>query len=351
MISKGLSPGPQEPCRVCRSQGPISLLYNARDYLTDERFEVWRCAHCGVAFTHPQPTSMNRFYPSCYRQYGWLAKTFLRFVYRWRARSWVRLLGAKGRALEVGCGDGWMIRALRQQGWKVVGNERVAQSTVFASRVNGLPVFVGGLEALKPIPQFDLIILFQALEHLPDPQKTLQHCATLLKGGGALVVAVPNIESWQARLTGPLWFHLDVPRHLFHFSPSSLAHALRRASFSVLTSQSPAFDHDPYGWEQSLLNLCGFQYNLLTKAMMGVERRAVMSPMGFVMMLTGFFLLLPSLLLTLCSHMVGSGALIEVMAVKLAHGERGRLLPSKENQPFGQVAGGFSEREEQTIPS
>jgi 2-polyprenyl-3-methyl-5-hydroxy-6-metoxy-1,4-benzoquinol methylase len=61
-----------------------------------------------------------------------------------------------------------MLRALRQRGWAVVGNERTVQSTVFASTVNGLPVFVGQLDALKPLAQFDLIVLFQVLEHLPD---------------------------------------------------------------------------------------------------------------------------------------------------------------------------------------
>lgn len=327
MIAEGLKSCAVESCRLCRSSD-ISLLFKqVQDYISGELFDVRRCNRCGVAFTHPQPVSIHRFYPTYYRRYGRLAYATLGFLYRWRARSWVHTLGSSGMALEVGCGDGWMLRALREQGWKVVGNERTVQSTLFAATVNGLPVFVGGLEALKPEARFDLIILFQVLEHLADPLGTLQECVRLLRPGGALVVAVPNIESWQARVSGPSWFHLDVPRHLFHFSPLSLSYVLERAGLDVAAIHFVSLEHDPYGWVQSVLNRAGLPQNLLTRLLMGgAEPGTATSLAGMGTVLLSVLLLGPCVLLAMCSWTARAGALMELRARK----RNGLVSPSSE---------------------
>lgn len=303
-------------CPLCGKTDSRVLFRGVNDYLTGEDFEIRRCQACSVGYTWPQPPSLNRFYPQQYRRYGRLTRAVLKFLYDRRVRSWVRVLGSSGRALEIGCGSGWMLSALCRQGWQVIGNERAVQSVAYASKVNGVPVFVGGLEALKPESRFDLIVLFQVLEHLPDPLLTLQQCARLLKTGGSLVVAVPNLESWQARFTGPSWFQLDVPRHLFHFSPQSLAYVLRRAGFTIRRTRFTSLEHDPYGWEQSLLNLFGFEQNLMTKALMGTGPHALRSPAGIVMALVGGVILIPSLLAAVVSWLAGAGASMEIMAVR-----------------------------------
>lgn len=329
-----------EPCRLCRSTGSMLVHAQVHDYITKQVFDVRRCSFCGVAFTYPQPTSIHRFYPPHYRRYGSVVHALLRLLYELRARAWVRRFKSTGLALEIGCGDGWMLRALRNQGWKVVGNERTVQSTMFASTVNGLPVFVGGLEALKRENCFDLIILFQVLEHLADPLKTLKQCAKLLKPDGTLVVAVPNMESWQSRLTGPFWFHLDVPRHLFHFSSRSLSYALGLAGFDVVGTRFVSIEHDPYGWVQSFLNLVGFQRNLLTKHLMGEATTGIASRLtGIVMYILSACLLTPSVLLAASSWAARSGALVESRAQKSrrqwdSHVDGGENLMGQPSQFF-----------------
>lgn len=305
-----------QSCRVCRGLKSDLWVKDAKDYITEQLFEVRQCSFCRVAFTHPQPESMHQFYPSYYRQYGRVAQAILKFLYNWHARSWVKSLGFSGRALEIGCGNGWMLRALRQRGWEVVGNERTVQSTLFASTVNDLPVFVGQLDALKPLAQFDLIVLFQVLEHLPDPLSTLRQCTALLKEGGTLVVAVPNLKSWQAQWTGSSWFHLDVPRHLFHFSPASLSYAMELAGLSVSNVRFSSLEHDPYGWLQSLLNQAGFKQNLLTRLLMGADRGRLAGLAKLEMGLLSLCLLGPCLLLALCSWISGAGAVVELRAAK-----------------------------------
>src|SRR5439155_6222187 len=138
--------------------------------------------------------------------------------------------------------------ALRDRGWRVLGNERTIDDARSALAVNRVPIFVGGLDALRARTRFDLVILFQALEHLAEPMATLRRTPALLQPGGVMVVAVPNCDSWQARIFGRAWFHLDVPRHQHHFSPRTLRFALETVGLRVVRTRFVSFEHDPYGW-------------------------------------------------------------------------------------------------------
>jgi SAM-dependent methyltransferase len=301
-------------CEICGSGAGDTSLPDAPDYVTGRHFSVWRCAQCGVAATVPRPEQMAPYYPDLYRRYSGPTLTALRLLYRWRVRSWVRRL-PPGRALDVGCGDGWMLSALRERGWKVVGLERTHDAARSAHRLNGIPMIVGELDALGGRPAFDLIILFQALEHLANPMTTLHRCAALLVPGGVLIAAVPNFASWQARSFGPAWFHLDVPRHLHHFSPGTLASTLGRVGLQVTRTRFVSFEHDPYGWVQSALNRLGFRQNLLTRLLMGMDtgsRRLRAVPM----MALGTVLMIPATAVAVCSWVARSGAIIEVWAAK-----------------------------------
>ncbi len=132
--------------------------------------------------------------------------------YKVRVGWWIYKLGSCGKVLEIGCGNGWMLAGLRDHGWEVVGLERSLESGRFAVAKLNLPIIVGDLEALRPIPTFDLVVLHNVLEHLPDPMRALETCAAVLKPGGSLLIVVQNIASWQFHLTKEHWFHLDVPR-------------------------------------------------------------------------------------------------------------------------------------------
>src|SRR5262245_38693340 len=167
-------------CPVCKSARIAAYLKSVRDYMTGTTFEVQQCEQCGVGFTVPPPADMDAFYPARYRRYTTLVTAALRTLYRWRVRSWARMREKPGTALEVGCGNGFMLDVLRQQGWQVLGTERTEESASYARSVLGLQVITGGLEALPKGLRFDLIILFQVLEHIADPLALLEQCARLL---------------------------------------------------------------------------------------------------------------------------------------------------------------------------
>ena len=93
--------------------------------------------------------------------------------------------------------------------------------------------------------RFDVMSLWHVLEHLADPDRTLRDCARWLTQGGLLLVAVPNLDSWQARVFRGAWFHLDPPFHLHHFAPGSLARALWRRRLRAARDASPVVAVQP----------------------------------------------------------------------------------------------------------
>ena len=305
-----------ENCLVCDSAESNLLYGSAKDYVTDERFSVRQCASCGLVFTAPSPQVTNHYYPSTYRRYGGASMALLKWLYLRRARSWLRTFSGPGFALEVGCGNGWMLRAIKQRGWTVTGTERNFESAAYAKSASEIPMFVGGLEALQAKPTFDLIFLFQVLEHLPDPLGTLKQCASLLKPNGRLIISVPNFESWQSQLFGPSWFHLDVPRHLTHFSAASLRDIALLADLTIMKIGFVSFEHDPYGWVQSGLNWLGFRQNQLTWLLMGMDPQQRLTPPAVGMLAVGALLAVPAFLLTLWSWWCNAGAVMEVWCMR-----------------------------------
>jgi 2-polyprenyl-3-methyl-5-hydroxy-6-metoxy-1,4-benzoquinol methylase len=80
---------------------------------------------------------------------------------------------------------------------------------------------------------FDVVTMWQSIEHVHEPLDILREAFKLLTPGGKLIVACPNAASWPARAFGPDWFGLDVPRHLTHFTPETLTTMLTAAGFRV----------------------------------------------------------------------------------------------------------------------
>lgn len=103
----------------------------------------------------------------------------------------------------------------------------------------------------------DAVTLWHVLEHLEDPGAAIDRVHGWLTPGGALVVAVPNLDSWQARVGGPSWFHLDAARHRTHFTPAGLGRPLARHGFDVVAIEHRLLEHNPFGLWQSALNRVG----------------------------------------------------------------------------------------------
>lgn len=303
-----------DSCKVCGAASPRLIYPAARDYITGQTFGVWQCAACGVAATEiASDADLSPYYPAKYRRYTPLILAILKTLYRMRVARWTRRFAQAGHAYEMGCGDGFMLDALRQRGWQVLGSERTDDMLKIARDELKIPVFAGEPEDLPQTPTFDLIVLFQVLEHLPDPARTLQTLSGLLRPGGMLVIGVPNHASWQAAFGREKWFHLDVPRHLFHYTPDGLRQALERVGLSVVETSFVSPEHDPFGWVQTTLNRLDTRQNRLTRLLMRMDAP---SGAGVLHLLAGALIGLVALPLTLISWLAGKGAIMQITAQK-----------------------------------
>lgn len=194
----------------------------------DPRLAV--CTGCGAGMTWPIPDSaeLELAYEGWYRPAtGRFAGGGDRILRLSRARLAKRLdrIAPPGPILDVGAGDGTLVRALARRGRETVGLERAGGHEHVIARE--LLDFDDGLG------QWAAVVFWHSLEHVPQSAAALDRARDLLKSGGVLVVAVPNLSSWQAQLFGRSWFHLDIPRHLTHLPARVVVQALASRGLEV----------------------------------------------------------------------------------------------------------------------
>jgi len=236
-----------------------------------------------------------------------------------RARLASRLLRdmgreGKGRVLDIGCGSGQFLARLVRSGHECHGTELSAETGRRAGLIPGLRLHTGELERDRfPKGSFDLISIWHVLEHLPEPDRILGFCHDWLSDGGALMVAVPNIDSLQATLFRGSWFHLDPPRHLHHFGRASLERALSAAGFRIERVRTLSWEQNVYGVAQSALNAMGFPRDEYYEVLKG--NRSLWSSPRLALELVLMAALLPlAFLFALLESSLGRGGTLECIA-------------------------------------
>jgi SAM-dependent methyltransferase len=229
-------------CNVC-GVDDAALLYRGKDRLLSgsDVFDLVCCRRCGLIYVNPRPTlaEMEHYYPTTYEPYtrqAQMAGWYPRLRYRVAIARMCRIAANKqesGRLLDVGCGDGDFMAGMQQRGWQVSGLD-TSPVAVELARGKGLDVFLGLLSnADYSEASFDLITMWDVLEHLHDPAAYLLQIGRLLRPGGRFVVTLPNPHSLDFRLFGPAWTGLDTPRHLYVFVRPALLALLQRAGLEV----------------------------------------------------------------------------------------------------------------------
>ena len=244
-------------------------LFSARDYITREDFGLGYCRRCRLDVTIPVPTDakIGKYYPLGYygsgRRFMGAVEWLLDHLHNYRAYQ-IEQHQRPGKVLDVGCGRGLLLNKLRQRGWDPLGTELSEDAAAYARDQLGLPVITQPLEEIGfPSNEFDLVILWHVLEHVQSPRDIVREVARILKPGCTLLVAVPNFGSWEARWSRDKWFHLDVPRHLTHFTPRSLGRILEEAGIPITSVNFFSTEYDFFSFVQSVQNKLGFRHNLL----------------------------------------------------------------------------------------
>lgn len=271
---------PASTCKVCDAV-LTPRFASVTDPQTRETFSIDACTACGLGHTVPQPDDLGRYYGATYHggRHGLTARYCM-------ARRLRLVQGAAGesrhrRLLDVGCGDGsFLLTARDRAGWVVAGTEM----NPTAARANSLEVH-SSIDEIAALAPFGCITLWHSLEHLRDPLAALAALGRLLAPDGVLIAAVPDAEGIQARAFGAKWFHLDVPRHLFHFGRRSLRLALEAAGLSPEREWHQELEYDLFGWSQSALNVVMPSPNVFFSQLTGKPVRAGRAERGANMVL------------------------------------------------------------------
>ena len=311
---------PPGRCAACGGEEGRKLA--AIDHITGEQFEVLVCSRCGLGRTDPAPDDLLRYYPIGYYGSGGirfnpLVEAAIRTSRGARVAAVTRAHPAPGAVLDIGCGRGLMLSDLARRGWRTVGVEMSEAASRHAREVLGLDVRVGDLAGCEfPSASFDVVTLFHVLEHLPDPDAALAEARRVITPDGRLLVEVPNFGSLQSQLTGGKGFHLDAPRHLFHFTRAALLQLLGRAGFEPLGVATHSFEFGYFGMLQSLLNLATLRQNALYEMLKNRTARPPDAPGRDVA--ATLALLLPAGLVSLPleagAAAFGRGAVLRVLA-------------------------------------
>ncbi len=235
-----------EPCPVCGQAGALEWLRGPdRFHGTEEKYTLVRCPGCSLVWlSHPpKPAEMHLHYTDAYHRL--ISGAGQNSPVRWKARK-AALAPYKqsGSLLDLGCSSGSFLEFMQSESWKLYGIEMSAEVARTAESRSKAQVFAGDiLEAPFPHEFFDVITCFDVLEHLYEPRRVMARIAKWLKPGGIFYVLVPNVDSAEARVFGSYWHGLELPRHLFHYSPASLKFLAESAGLqevSLETRRNPA---------------------------------------------------------------------------------------------------------------
>lgn len=239
-----------QQCPVCGQTALQSHLTVADHAQSRETFELVRCPACHLVLTQDAPDSacIGPYYDFpeyvshtdtqqglFFRLYHWIRSYMVGRKAKWIQR-WAR---TPGKLLDYGCGTGFFLHHMVQEGWQGIGLEVNENARKYAHDKWQLEVFAP--ERLADFREnFDVISLWHVLEHVHTLKLTVAQLVKALKPGGILVVAVPNYTSYDARYYGKDWAAYDVPRHLWHFAPKSMEKLM--SGLVAVTKRSMPFD-------------------------------------------------------------------------------------------------------------
>lgn len=232
-------------CPVCGKVGPREWLRGPdRFHGRREPYTLLRCGGCSLVWLSdpPRPAEMYRHYTEAYHN---LIAAAGDNPARWAFRKEVVAKHKQsGALLDLGCSSGAFLAYMRGAGWQLSGIEMSADEAKVAAAKSGASVFVGDIPDAQFAPQsFDAITCFDVLEHVFEPRAVMTKVAEWLKPGGIFYILVPNVDSAEARVFGSYWHGLELPRHLFHYSPASLKFVAGLAGLrevSIETRRNPA---------------------------------------------------------------------------------------------------------------
>lgn len=297
---------------MCADARPVVWLtgpdrFNGRT----KQYQLLQCSSCSLVWLKnpPSPSEMGEHYgPDYDRTIAAAAKAPTHWLPR---RDELLRLKSGGAVLDLGCGTGGFLSAVKSPSWKLYGVEMSENAAKFARERCGAEVYVGDvLDAPFPPNSFDAITCFNVFEHMYEPREVLRRVAEWLKPGGVFYTMMPNIDSAGARIFQSYWYALELPRHLFHFSPATLKMLVRSVGLQetlVIARRELYFERSMHYVFDDLLRKIGI-------ARPPMARASVESLLWKVVRKAFRLTLLP--LITASAYLVGDGETITAVFTK-----------------------------------
>jgi len=229
-----------EVCPSCKNTNFKNYLICSDHSVSGESFALSKCTKCELVFTNPRPDeeALPKYYESKeYISHTNKANSFINLIYKiarhFTIRSKIKLINSyhnKGTILDYGCGTGHFLKSCESKGWTTYGYEPDKNARAIAES-NGLHI----IEKIKKTnAKYDIITAWHVIEHVSDLRKTIKKLRSALNENGHLIIAVPNIESYDARYYKENWAAYDVPRHLYHFNQKSFGKLIAKSKLTMV---------------------------------------------------------------------------------------------------------------------
>lgn len=251
-------------CALCASQ-TTQTIYKKFD------LSIGRCGQCGFVYANPRlPRAevWKRYNPDYFWQeylpsLGVRERKYNLELFDARHAAMLNLIASyiqpPGKLLEVGAGAGFFLKAAERAGWDVAGIEISEAGVQFAQTELGLDVKQQTAEKITfDKGCFDVVVMFDVIEHLFDPNRALSSIRGVLRSGGLLVIITPNFNSISRLAIGINWAVLSPAEHLYYFSEMDLKKILEEnkfkevevirqyVGFGVFDTMNPRCTHAPH---------------------------------------------------------------------------------------------------------
>lgn len=228
-------------CNFCGSTKASKYLT-----VTDHRlnipgeWDLYKCTNCGLIFIWPQPdwNELSLHYPKEYHGYitskSRLLNIFRKYGLAKRTKSIQNFKSSNGILLDIGCASGDFLEEFRNKtGWEVIGIEIIEDAVKVAQEKKITIIKNDLISANLKENTYDVITLWDVLEHLPDPSAVLIECNRILKDDGLLVIKTPDPSGIEASMFGKYWVGYEAPQHLFIFPRNVLINFLEKTDFRI----------------------------------------------------------------------------------------------------------------------
>jgi SAM-dependent methyltransferase len=241
-------------CPLCTGL-KISHFQTCTDhFVSREVFDICRCENCGFIFTQdtpPEPEAGRYYESDDYISHSNTKKGITEKIYQVVRRFMLlrkknlinKITGiSSGAILDIGSGTGHFLNNMKTAGWDVKGIEINEKAREYAASQFNIDTISPEKINTLPLKSFDCITLWHVLEHFYDPFRVMEDIAGFIKPGGTVLIALPNSSSFDASYYGDKWAAYDVPRHLWHFNPSTFSIFALKNKFSIIEKLYLPFD-------------------------------------------------------------------------------------------------------------